>query len=134
VLPIRWFVYFKSLHCSDVDHVHKSSDFVYQTHRTQPSQLFGKSLGEDDEIVSADWSQVDYEGVLVVVDCILFVVTYQLFGVFFSTNHILTNELHQTLSMGSMLKQEIQSVSSLLLFDPCAFLSCIVLQNKLLKV
>ena len=79
----------------DIDEVHGGSEFVDKNERSDASQGFSSFRREDDEIVSADWSQLENVCVLEMISAVLLIVRDQLPCVLVFCNEVSHHELDQ---------------------------------------
>ena len=121
------------LHSLDINNMNSFTYFSYQDHRTNTSELFGNNLWQNNKVISTYWSKLNHKSVFIVVSSILLVMTYKLLSVLFLAKYIVFYEISKSLSMRSVLKVEVKTLSKVFLSNVNYFFSCIVLQNHLFK-
>ena len=79
----------------DIDEVHRGCEFVDKNERSDATQGFGSFGREDNEIVPADWSQLENVCVLEMISAVLLIVRDQLPCVLVFCNEVSHHELDQ---------------------------------------
>ena len=133
MLEVIFLVNFVALHSFDVNNVDKLRNLVNQNHRSNTSHPFRKCFWQNGQIVSTNWSQIDYESVLVMIATVLLVVRDQLFRIFRCANNLIFNEAHKSLGVRPMFKLKVKSLSVLFASNISTLFLGVVLENQLFQ-
>ena len=95
VLVVGRAIDLEGAHRVDIEEVHGGCEFVDKNERSDAAQGFGSFGREDDEIVPADWSQLENVCVLEMIRAVLLVVRDQLPCVLVFCNEVSHHELDQ---------------------------------------
>lgn len=95
VLVVGRAIDLEGAHRVDIDEVHGGSEFVDKNERSDATQGFSSFGREDNEIVPADWSQLENVCVLEMISAVLLIVRDQLPCVLVFCNEVSHHELDQ---------------------------------------
>ena len=95
VLVVGRAIDLEGAHRVDIDEVHRGCEFVDKNERSDATQGFGSFGREDNEIVPADWSQLENVCVLEMISAVLLIVRDQLPCVLVFCNEVSHHELDQ---------------------------------------